>query len=72
MDPVSLLALINGTLSVLQGLANMSGAFDQVSKIIATRIAEGRTDWNDREENEILTALINARQGAVDAVNKLP
>ena len=72
MDPVALLALINGSLSLLQGLANMSGAFDQVSKIIGKRIAEGRVDWSDQEENEILTALINARQSAVDAVDKLP
>lgn len=66
------LILLSQAVTLVQGLAALTGAFDQVSEIISKRIAEGRKVWTEEEKKAIMDAVEAARADAVGEVDKLP
>lgn len=72
MDPIAALALLTNAVSLLQGVTALTNAYDEVSKIIAKRLAENRPAWTPAERQAIMDAVEAARKSAVDEVNKLP
>lgn len=72
MNPAEALVLLSNAVSVLQGIAELTNAYDDVSNIIAKRISDKRADWTDQEKAQILDYLTEARNAAVTAVEGLP
>jgi len=64
--------LISNAVSLLQGIIALTDAADQVSKIVAKRLAEGRQNWTPQEEQQILDMVNKNRAAAVEAVAALP
>lgn len=72
MNPTDVLTLLSQAVSVVQGLAELTHAYDDVANIVAKRIADKRADWSDQEKAQILDYLTEARNAAVSAVEGLP
>lgn len=72
MNPTEVLTLLSQAVSVVQGLAEMTRAYSDVSNIIAKRISDKRSVWTEQEKKQILDALTEARNAAVTAVEGLP
>src|ERR1041384_6471130 len=66
MDAAATLRVVDAALGALATIMNAVGASQQVSDIIAKRVAEGGRDWTDDERQAILDALDANKKYAAD------
>jgi hypothetical protein len=70
MEVAEALEAINALVKVVTVVSNSIDAQGGISKIIADRVAAGRTDWTDDEKAEVQAALESARAYAVAELAK--
>lgn len=65
MDLAAAIAAIDALVKVVTVASNAIGAEQEISSIIAARIAAGNADWTDDQKKQVQDALDAARAYAV-------
>lgn len=70
MTPLEIIEGIDAGVKLVTLLINSAGAQDEVSAIVAKRVAEGGRAWTDAERKQLLDAVTLKKAYAVAEANK--